>query len=414
MATYKWPTTLLMIAISIALTSPQAGAEEKLDPATQLQAAEELATAGRVAEAMEIWEAVLPEVGTAQAALLHARLGLGYRKFGKLPEAWHHLTRHTQSTGSPDPKAGESLAQLDKALPKNWAKFEVRTKPSAAKIYFGDKAEGSSFESPMVWWFKLGSHKLHLVKPAFEPVTVTLKVEVAGGAQVASFHLKEDQRDGILQVKGPEGGAQVFIDGLLEGTIPFHRKIKAGTYELMVGRPGLPVWKKTVVVPPGGTAIERPRLKAESDDSLLPSVTDTKTVERLPEVDVSKPVEPPSKLPAWWKFAVAGGGVALVAIGGGLNAAAISRNDELKQQYPDGTDYWYPAPAENPVKYEDAYNGEVVPMATTAYILYGVGAAAAVTGTILLFVPEDDAPAKATLAPIIAPDTAGFSFSLGF
>ena len=105
--------------------------------------------------------------------------------------------------------------------------------------------------------------------------------------------------------------------------------------------------------------------------------------------------------------------MALVAIGGGLNAAAISRNDELKQQYPDGT-YWKRAPAENPVKYEDAYNGEVVPMATTAYILYGVGAAAAVTGTILLFIPEDDAPAKATVAPIVAPDTAGISFSLGF
>jgi hypothetical protein len=181
----------------------------------------------------------------------------------------------------------------------------------------------------------------------------------------------------------------------------------------MVGRPGLPVWKKKVIVEPGGTTVERPRLKAESDNSLLPSVTDTKAVERLPEENISKPVEPPSKMPAWWKWAVAGGGVALVAIGGGLNAAALSRNDELKQQYPDGT-YWKRAPAENPAKYEDAYNGEVVPMATTAYILYGVGAAAAVTGTILLFVPEDDAVGTTTVAPIIAPDTAGISFSMGF
>lgn len=413
MVTQKKIISLVATALALVLTSSPARATEKLDPAAQLAEADKLAAEGRVAEAMTIWEAVLPAVGTAQAAKLYARLGLGYRKFGKLPEAWHHLTRHTESTGSPDPAAVDSLAQLNKALPRNWSKIEVTTNPPGGTLYFGEKAEGTAYGTPLTWWFKPGSHSLHLLKPSFEPVTVSLRVDQPGEVRVASFELTEDQRDGLLQVKGPEGGAQVFIDGLLEGTIPFHRKIKAGTYELMVGRPGLPVWKKTVVVAPGGTAVERPRLKAETDNSLLPSVTDTDTVERLPEKSITRTAEPPGRKPAWWKWAIAGSGIAMVGIGGALNSAAISRNDELKQQYPDGT-YWNRAPAENPQKYQDGYNGEVVPMATTAYILYGVGAAAAVTGTVLLFIPEDSPGGGATVAPIVSPDTAGISFSLGF
>lgn len=413
MVTQNWLTAILMIAMTVAIPAQQALGEEKLDPATRLAEAEKLASDGRVAEAMKVWEAVLPEVGTAQAAKLHARLGLGYRKFGKLPEAWHHLTKHTESTGSPDAGAVESLAQLDKALPRNWTRVEVTTAPASATVFIGEEAVGTGYATPLVWWFKPGSHRLHLVKPSFEPATVTLNVEAAGGQLIQSFALNEDQRDGILQVKGPEGGAQVFIDGLLEGTIPFHRKLKAGKYELMVGRPGLPVWKKAVTVEPGATVVERPRLKTNEDNSLLPSVTDTKAVETLPETAVVVPGRPARKLPPLWKWAVAGSGLAMVAIGGGLNTAAISRNGDLKKQYPDGT-YWKRAPADNPRRYQDAYNGEVVPMATTAYVLYGVGAAAAVTGTILLLVHEDDAGGGATVAPMVAPDTAGISFSLGF
>ncbi len=413
MVTHRRILSLLATSLVIMLASPPAQGEEILDPAAQLANAEKLATEGRVAEAMAIWETVLPAVGTAQAAKLYARLGLGYRKFGKLPEAWHHLNLHTQSTGSPDPAAVESLAQLNKALPKNWEQVEITTNPPGANVYFGDSAAGTMYETPLMWWFKPGTHALHLVKATFEPLTVTLKVEQPGGTRVASFELTEDQRDGILQVKGPEGGAQVFIDGFLEGTIPFHRKLKSGTYELMVGRPGLPVWKKQVVVAPGGTTVERPRLKAETDKSLLPSVTATEAVERLPEKSITQTQKHSRKAPAWWKWAIAGSGIAMVGIGGALNSAAISRNDELQQQYPDGT-YWNRAPAENPRKYQDGYNGEVVPMATTAYILYGVGAAAAVTGTILLFIPEGESGGGATVAPIVAPDTAGISFSLGF
>jgi hypothetical protein len=402
---------LVSAILVMAAASATSLAQDK-DPAAQLEQAEQLSKDGRVAEAMAIWEDVLPSVGTAMASKLHARLGLGYRKFGKLPEAFYHLTLHTGSTGSPDPKAVEDLAQLTKALPKNWSQVEIVTTPDQATVYFGEGPEGKGYTTPITWWFKPGSHKIHLVKPSFQATTVALQVSQAGQKSVAAYTLSEDQRDGVLQVKGAEVGAQVFIDGLLEGTIPFHRKMKPGSYELMVGRPGLPVWKKQIVVVAGKDVIERPRLKGDDKGgSLLPTTTDAETVEMLPEKAID--AGPKRKPAAWWKWAIAGGGVALVAIGGGLNSAAVARNDELKKEFPDGT-YWHRVPAENPVRYKEGYDNEVVPMATTAYVLYGVGAAAAVTGAILLFIPEASPATKATVAPLVAPDTAGISFSLDF
>jgi hypothetical protein len=406
---------LVLLAALLLPWSGKAVAQEKTGPEVRFEEAEKLAASGRVGEAITIWEELLDTAPDALQVKVHARLGLAYRKFGKLPEAWHSLRLHVLRSATPEPQTKETLDQIEGVLKRTWSRVEIGSAPRGATLYFGEERLGQGYATPLSWWFKPGSYKLHLVLAGYEEATVTLRVPESAQPTVASFQLTKIVADGVLQIKGPEVGAQVFIDGLLEGTIPFQRKLKPGAYEIMVGRPGKPVWKKQITIGAGEVVVKRPRLPRDPDDdgSLMPSLTDADAVERLPGgVGIAKPVGPVQKGPAWWKWAVAGSGVALVAIGGALHSAAHNRNEELRQEYPDG-DYWHRVPADYPVKYKEGYDNEVVPMASAAYALYGLGAATAVTGVVLLLIPEDRKPAG-TVAPTVNADGGGISFTLEF
>jgi hypothetical protein len=410
---------LLPALMTIALLyAPGVRAEELPAADGEYRRASELAAGGRIGEAMKIWVEIVDKVSTGLQFEVHRELGLAYRKFGKLPEAFHHLSRYGKMAVEPDQAVMESLAQVEKSLSRKYARVDITSVPTGASFFPYGKG-GDVFTTPVTWWFEAGSHTLGLVYEGYETSQQTIVAGEPGSTVIESVLLHENKRDGVLQVKGPEVGAQVFIDGKLEGTVPFQRKLQPGTYELMVGRPGLPVWKKQVTIAPEAVLVKRPRLPRLKQDaatgSLMPAVTDANAVERLPEV-VVKPL-PKKKGPPLWKWAVLGSGIAVLAVGGGLHGLAYSKHEDLKKKYPDGT-YYDRVLIEDEAHYQDGYKHEVVPLATAGYVLYGIGGAALATGTMLVLLHSKAAPTSAKSSAWLVPDAipggGGLSFGTTF
>lgn len=116
----------------------------------------------------------------------------------------------------------------------------------------------------------------------------------------------------------------------------------------------------------------------------------------------------------WWTWAMVGGGAAALAGGVTMQAIGVSRNNDLHDKYPDGTP-GNPQPASNKDNYEAGYDSDVRPMLIGAYTLCGLGAAAAITGAVLMFVqPGAKETGSASAGPMVVPHGAGMNFSLTF
>ena len=121
-----------------------------------------------------------------------------------------------------------------------------------------------------------------------------------------------------------------------------------------------------------------------------------------PQPDITKPAGATStKKVAGW--ALVGGGVALGVVGAILHGVANSTNDDLHDQY------WPHDKAKYDAEYEDQVKGK----STAAYVLYGVGGAAAVGGAVVLILSKKDKKPVAVL-PVSMPGGAGAMFSLEF
>lgn len=113
-----------------------------------------------------------------------------------------------------------------------------------------------------------------------------------------------------------------------------------------------------------------------------------------------------------WKWALLGGGLALVATGGTLQYMAHTTNEGLRAQFPT-----FPEGCINKKLYNDAYNKEVVPLKITAWAMYGVGGATAIAGVIWLALDEKNKAVESSawhIAPQLLSDGAAVSFDWRF
>ena len=128
---------------------------------------------------------------------------------------------------------------------------------------------------------------------------------------------------------------------------------------------------------------------------------------------VSKPAERPSRRARHWsRF---GGGMALVATGAILQVVASNKDQQLRKDYPGDVTDWTEWQA-NRKGYQDGFNKDVKPLAYSAYAMYGIGGAAAVTGLVFLIAywSKPAAPATARVRPLMAPDVLGVTLDLDF
>jgi hypothetical protein len=138
----------------------------------------------------------------------------------------------------------------------------------------------------------------------------------------------------------------------------------------------------------------------------------TVKLEKLPDTGPSLPVTPvgpdgpaldgrnPNR---FWQWSIIGGGLAMVAAGGICTAVGYSNNESLYDKYP-------PETPSNKSKYDAAYTDEVQPPRVASWVLYGVGAATALSGAIWLFSDLGDRGGDQTswqMVPMLVPDAVG-------
>ena len=83
------------------------------------------------------------------------------------------------------------------------------------------------------------------------------------------------------------------------------------------------------------------------------------------------------------ELALVGAGAAMMLGGTGMNVAAMAKDDQLRKDYPSDTNLPKDVYQANQDNYREHYSNDVQPLLIGTYVLYGIGAAAAITGGVL-------------------------------
>jgi hypothetical protein len=204
---------------------------------------------------------------------------------------------------------------------------------------------------------------------------------------------------GTVEIDGREGD-RVVVNGIDRGALPEASRVKVemGDVSLSVLREGKPILERKFQL----SGQETVALKVNDPGAAAPSAAPTGNVEPSAPIEPSPPAatEETERKRVWtW---VAAGLAGAAAIGGGIaGGIALRRESDLRDAC-SGT-------ACDPSQKED---GDAIrPAAIAADVMFGVAAAAAVTGIILFFVEgKDEAPASVELS--LAPSQNGASLAV--
>lgn len=407
--------TARMVAVAVALGGlllwPAVG-EAQDDPVALFNRASELAEQGNLSDAISLWLIIADEIPEKYRPVVRSNLGLAYKSLGKLQQAWFHFERYLELDATPDPEVVAWHKEVETKLLANHRKVKINCLPAGARLYLLEGGDDRGFACPVVWWFPLGGEGQVMVKKeGLKSRTHSFPVAMSMTQEEVTVDLGGESDMGELLVEGDGRAVQVFIDGKLEGKVPFRRKMAPGSYELMVGKPGQLPWKKSITIVAGKTVTEAPEVARKSPDE--PPAGGI--VGGGGPVTVTAAPSPSSSGPGWWVWTAMGVGVACIAGGGAMHYLAATRDAELLDTYPDGS-AGKPTPGIYADRYSDGYDEEVRPKAMAAYALYGVGGAALATGATLLIIHASGRgkkePAPVTLAPSL--DGFGFAMQLGW
>jgi hypothetical protein len=188
---------------------------------------------------------------------------------------------------------------------------------------------------------------------------------------------------GVVEIKAPDG-SELVIDGFSHGVTPFPgpMRVAVGEHVAVIQREGKVLLRQRINVAGGMTTV----LEAGegTEPAAEPAAAPVKGDEAAGETAQPVPVAPPApaqdedggKGKRVWTWVFLGAGAAIVAGGGITGGISMSREKDLKS---DCVDKQCPESREGDADSIRAMN-------LTADILYGVGAAAIVTGIVLAFV----------------------------
>jgi len=310
-------------------------------PVARFNEAADLAEKGRVEEAIAVWTDIQEVLPASHRPIALVNLGLANLDLGRLPEAWHYFSLWKGLNLPEDPEVEAWFAQTEKELAAGHVKTTIRCSPPNARVTL--PSQERTLPCPAVWWLKPGPLPIRVTADGFEEKSVTMIVPAGSPQCEVEYTLERLADEGAVALPSTAGGTPA-----------------GGTGSSDAG---------TTVIPGEGIAAE-----ARPDQGSIPA----------------------------WKWAVLGGGGALLAAAGALHYVAWDRGKALDGKYPDGTPE-NPAPKENQAEYDKAYNADVLPPLYSAYALYGVGAAAAVTGIVMMLTgggPGASAPAEVVAVPV--------------
>lgn len=395
-------------------------AEDKLPQDAQkkaFNAAMAKAQKGQVDAAIADWEALIEQSDDKVLRNCHFNLAAAHEMQGNLPAAWHHLDTYLRLSPREDKSARKESERLTGLLSKKgFIKVTFECVPNGASVRFM-AAKEQLLTCPIAWWFARGIYHVEATLAGYK--LATKDIEVAGPPMTVNLKLQALPQKGTLVVQGDGKAVQVFLNGALEGSVPFHRAIPVGTYELMVGKPGEMPWSKQITIEPGITVTERP---AVAQKKVVPPTVVEPVKPKGPAPH--KPVGEPNQLAAraqrdlhLLEWSLMGAGLAMAAGGAVFHGLAASRNDALKNDYPadpnDPGQY-----VTNREAYNQRYDSDVQPKLWASYGLYAAGALAVGTGaTILLINLSDRSNAKEkafSLAPVLIPEGGAVTFGLSW
>lgn len=174
LARFALPMSLVLL---MALTAGPVRGQEPKDAIQLFNMASELAEKGRYEEAITIWVDIAEELPAKYLPIVQLNLGLAYQNMERLSEAWHHLNLARKLSKPGDRIAADELKEVSKELIGTHVKVLIFTQPDGGTVYFGEKAEGLGYRSPLTWWMEPGKYKVYAVNIDHKPKVVEFQVK---------------------------------------------------------------------------------------------------------------------------------------------------------------------------------------------------------------------------------------------
>lgn len=396
--------TAVLVAIATLCAAP-VGAQPKKEPIRLFNEASDLADKGQLGDAVAIWLLVQNDIPDKYKPVVQVNLGLAYKKMDRFPEAWHHLSIYLKAQPK-DKDAARWLKDVEKKLKKTHARVTLTCQPDGARVLVQSEGSSQKYPCPLTWWFKPGKRPVRVMLDNHKPSLEMFEIKKAGQELSRTVILAPEHVYGHLVIEGDARAVQVFIDGMLEGKVPFRRKLKPGEYDVMVGPPGKIPWKKRITIVAGKTITEKPDVAFAVKAVVKKPDPVEKPVKHDPVV-IARPGPGRSvEGPKWWYWGLIGGGAALLAGGGAMTVMAIGKDNDLADKYdkPGATDADVAA-------YEDDFDSEVRPLANTSYVLYGLGGAALAAGVTFLVLHFADRPDDTPMPIAVTPMPGGMALT---
>lgn len=343
--------------------------------------AAELANQGHLEDAIRIWVDILDEVPTEHLPYVLVNLAWAYDELGHLPEAWYYASRCPRS-GEFGLLSAELCTGFEHELRETHRLVEVSCEPEDARVVLQAGEIQRSFPCPFSWWFSPGRHEVSVEHKEFEPRVLVIDSPEEKKTVRLPVILKSIY--GVLRIEGPEETGQIVLNGRFIDQVPCAAKLKPGKYRVEIVRDGEVRWTETISIEAG--------------------TTETRYLDHI--ASVPAPVDrSPFRRENLWKWITLGTGVGLAGVGGVCHYLADANKKAL--------------PRDDEDTYNRRFKDEVAPKANAAYALYGIGAAAAVTGaTALLWTdagPDRQSPREAVqIVPLWLQGGGGFVFDIRF
>ena len=157
---------ILVIAICIGWPGRLA-ADDKRDPISLFNKAAELAEAGKLKAAIQIWLLVEEDIPEKYRAVVQANLGMAYYQLNQPVEAWYHLQRYL-AKDSKDAETIATAAEIEKELDKHHVKVTVNCTPADARVFLLGGGKDNGYACPFVYWFKPGAQEIFVKREGCE------------------------------------------------------------------------------------------------------------------------------------------------------------------------------------------------------------------------------------------------------
>jgi hypothetical protein len=383
----------LALAVALAVISPRpARADEPAAIDLRYQQAKADLQAGNHVAALDTFKRLLKEAegDTVRTWTMLMAIAAAYEQLGQEKEALEYFNRlllhmqHHPEALTPDwttrKRVAEGRVRVHEAtMLASKGLIKVQTQPQGARIFVDGVPQGmeGDLSTPGKLYLAPGTHEIRFEKGGHGSGAVKVRVEV--GQRENILVTLEAQGPATLVVHTHDAGAAVFVDGArVGGGAAVRHDLGAGSYELMVTRPGYRVIERTVTV--------------EADEELSVDVEWRDLA--APDGDAASLVAAPVRehagygdrgMSQLWGWLSIGTGGACLLVGGTFNILAVQTINDMnsldREKGRDAArDEW------------DDLDGTLATRRAVSGTFYGLGAAAVLGGGAYLLLFADHAP----------------------